>query len=219
MRKRKKITSLLVAITFLVIVSYLLQKRIIYIDTQQVKEFIHSFGLLGPIVFMILNAVSIVFAPVTALPFWAASLALYGFWQTLFYILISFNVGAVINFWIARKWGRPIVLKLVGKKGINEVDKITEVVGLHTLLFVRLIGGASSDYVAYAAGLTNMKFRPYFLITFLATPPSMILNVYVIYGALSLKPIFIIFGLIGYTLSVVLPLWVYHHQRKKLNSQ
>lgn len=217
--KKKKVFLWLFLVILLILIIYLFQKRVVYIDTEQVKEFIRSFGILGPIVFMILNALSIVFSPVTALPFWAASLALYGFWQTLLYILISFNLGAIANFWIARKWGRPIVLKLVGKKGINEVDKITEVIGLHTLLIVRLIGGASSDYVAYAAGLTNMKFKPYILITFLATPPSMTLNVYIIYGALSLKPIFVLLGLVGYTLSVVLPLWIYHHQKKKLNPQ
>ncbi len=214
MDRKKKILLLVFFLTLIPLSLYFFQRQAIRIDTAQVREFIRSFGILGPIVFMILNAFSIVFAPITALPFWAASLALYGFWQTLIYILISFNIGAVANFWIARKWGRPVVRKLVGKKGIEKVDEITEVVGLQMLLIVRLIGGASSDYVAYAAGLTNFEFKPYFFITLFASVPVMILNVYVIYGALSLRPAFFLFGIVGYILSIVLPLWVYQRQKK-----
>jgi uncharacterized membrane protein YdjX (TVP38/TMEM64 family) len=218
-KQKKKITSLLVVIALLIFVVYLFQRGEIQVDSQQIREFIRSFGLLGPIVFMILNALSIVFAPLTALPFWVASLALYGFWPTLFYIFISFQGGAIANFWIARQWGRPAVRRFVGKKGLENVDEMTEVVGLPILLLIRLIGGASSDYVAYASGLTNMKFKPYFLITLFASPPATFLNVYIIDQALDLKPAYFVFGIVGYLLSIFVPLWVYQRQRKKLNSQ
>ncbi len=214
--KKKKITSFWVAVIFFVIVIYLSQRGVINIDSQQIREFIRSFGILGPMVFMILNVLSIVFAPLTSLPFWVASLALYGFWPTLFYIFISFQGGAIANFWIARRWGRPAVKRFVGKKGFQNVDEMTEVVGLPILLLIRLIGGASSDYVAYAAGLTNMKFKPFFLITLFASPPAMFLNVYIIDQALDLKPAYFVFGVVGYLLSIFIPLWVYQRQRKKL---
>ena len=217
--RKKKITSLLVALILLAVLIFFFQKRVINIDTQQVKEFIRSFGLLGPLVFMVLNSLSIVFAPLTALPFWVASLALFGFGPTLFYIFISFNLGAVVNFTIARRWGRPAVRRFVGKKGLENVDEMTEVVGLPILLLIRLIGGASSDYVAYASGLTNMKFKPYFLITLFASPPATFINVYIIDQALDLKPAYFVFGIVGYLLSIFIPLWVYQRQRKKLNTQ
>ena len=216
MKRKKKFIFGVFIILLVILVLYFLQKQGPQFNTAQVKEFIRSFGILGPIVFMFFNTASIVFAPITALPLWAASLALYGFWPTLFYIFISFYGGAVANFWIARRWGRPAVSQLVGKKGIKKVDEMTEVVGLQILLIVRLIGGASSDYVAYAAGLTNIEFKPYFLITFFASIPIQALNVYVIHQALSLKPAFFFLGVIGYLLSIALPLWVYHRQRKKL---
>lgn len=215
MKRKKKIILGIILLILIPLTFYLIQKRT-NIEADQIKEFIRSFGILGPLVFMILNSVFIVFAPLTSFPLWVASLALYGFWQTLCYVWISFNVGAVVNFWIARRWGRPVVSKLVGKKGVEKVDEITEVIGLQVLLIIRLIGGASSDYVAYAAGLTNMKFKPYFLVTLLASPPTTFINVYVIYQIISLKPTFFFFGIAGYLLTVIVPIFVYHRQRKKL---
>jgi uncharacterized membrane protein YdjX (TVP38/TMEM64 family) len=216
MKGRKKFLYGILVFLLVVLGLYFFQKQGPQFNTTQVKELIRSFGILGPLVFMLFNTASIVFAPLTALPLWAASLALYGFWPTLLYIFISFYGGAIANFWIARRWGRPVVSKFVGKKGIKKVDEMTEVVGLQILLIIRLIGGASSDYVAYAAGLTNIEFKPYFIITFFASIPIQALNVYVIHQALSLRYTFLLLAIIGYALSVILPLWVYQRQRKKL---
>jgi uncharacterized membrane protein YdjX (TVP38/TMEM64 family) len=219
MKRIKGIAFWAVIILVIILSLYYLQEWFPQLKTAEVREFIRSFGLLGPIVFMVLNILSIVFAPLTALPFWAASLALFGFWPTLLYIFISFQGGAIANFWIARKWGRPAVRRFVGKKGLENVDEMTEIVGLPILLLIRLIGGASSDYVAYASGLTNMKFKPYFLITLFASPPATFLNVYVIDQALDLKPTYLILGIGVYLLTIFLPLGVYQRQRKKLNTQ
>jgi uncharacterized membrane protein YdjX (TVP38/TMEM64 family) len=218
-RKKRKFVFAVFIILLIVFVLYFFQKQGPQFNTAQVKELIRSFGILGPIVFMLFNTASIVFAPITALPLWAASLALYGFWQTLLFIFISFYGGAVVNFWIARRWGRPVVSKFVGKKGIKKVDEMTEVVGLQILLIIRLIGGASSDYVAYAAGLTNIEFKPYFIITFFASIPIQALNVYVIHQALSLKYTFLLLAIIGYALSVILPLWVYRREKRRLKGK
>jgi len=215
--KKKKITSLLVAIILLVILIYLLQKRIIYIDTQQIKEFIRSFGILGPIVLIVLITATIVISPLASLPFWFASLALFGFWLTCFFIIISNSIGSAINFLIAQRFGRPVVTKLVGKKGIEKIDRVTEIIGLKMLFIARLVGGASADYVSYAAGLTSMKFKPYFIISVFAAIPMIFLNLFFLDRILTFNPLFIaVLAPLGYALALVFPLVVYKWPKKKL---
>jgi len=216
MKGKKKIASLLVAITLLVILIYLLQKRIVDIDTQQIKEFIRSFGILGPIVLVVLITATIIISPLASLPFWFASLALFGFWLTCFFIIISNSIGSVINFLIAQKWGRPVVARLVGKKGIEKIDGVTEIIGLKMLFIARLFGGASADYVSYAAGLTAMKFRPYFMISIFVAMPMIFLNIFFLDKILTFNPLFIaVLAPLGYVLALVFPLVVYKWPKKK----
>lgn len=215
MRKKKIIFLAAIAIAIIFIL-YLIHEETFRIDTEQIKAFIRSFGILGPIVLVVLITATIVISPLASLPFWFASLALFGYWSTCFYIIISNSVGSAINFLIAQKWGRPVVAKLVGKKGIEKIDGVTEIIGLKMLFIARLFGGASADYVSYAAGLTAMKFRPYLLISIFVAMPMIFLNVYLLDKVLDLNPVYIaLLAPLGYVLALVFPLVVYKWPKKK----
>lgn len=207
------LTGVLLALVLLLV---FIQKQTLQLDIRHLKEFIRSFGALGPIVFITLNIISIVFSPLTSFPFWVASLALFGFLPTCFYIMVGNSAGSIINFLIAKRFGRPLVANLVGKKGIEKIDEITEMVGLKTLFLARLVGGAATDYVSYAAGLTSMKFKQYTLISIFVTIPMILLNVYLLNRALAFKPIYIlILGAWGYILAIIFPLLVYKKKKDR----
>lgn len=208
---RKKIIWLAAFIALIAFILYFIHRQSFYFDVERIKEFVLTFGALGPIILIVINIGTIVFSPLTSFPFWLASLTLYGFWLTCFYVLIAGVGGAVANFLIARRFGRPIVAKLVGKKGIKMIDEFTEIVGLKTLFIARIFGSAATDYISYAAGLTSMPFKPYFLISFFVPIPGTILNIYVVDKALNLKPLyFLLFVVWGYVLAVGIPLIVYY---------
>ncbi len=84
------------------------------------------------------------------------------------------------------------------------------------LFIARLFGGASADYVSYAAGLTSMEFKPYLIISVFAAIPMICLNVFVLGKVLTLKPLYIaLLTPIGYVLALVFPLVVYKWPKKK----
>lgn len=214
--KLKKLAAWIVA-ALLVIAGLLLLQRITYrFDAEEIKAFVRSFGILGPAVLMILMILTIIISPLASLPFWLASIALYGNWQTCLFIFISNSVGVAVNFLIAKHWGRPVVAKLVGKKGVEKIDNVTEIIGLKMLFIARLFGGASADYVSYAAGLTAMEFRPYLLISVFVSIPMICLNVFLLGKVLMLKPLYIaLLAPVGYILALVFPLVVYKWPKKK----
>lgn len=214
-RGKKKII-LGVAIAILVVfLTYFFQKQSFQLDVERIKEFVRSLGIFGSLALIFLMVISIVFAPLAVFPFWVASLALYGFGTTLISVILANNLGAAINFWLARRFGQPLVIKLVGKKGIEKIDEIAETVGLQTLIIWRFLGGVGSDYLSYAAGLTLMKFKLYFLISFFATLPMVMLNLFIIHKALTFNPLyFLVLIALGYILAIGFPLMVYKRKQK-----
>ena len=216
MKGKKKILFGLFIITLILLILYLIQRQFPQLNPAQIKAFIRSFGILGPIVLVVLITATIIISPLASLPFWFASLALFGFWLTCFFIIISNSIGSAINFLIAQRFGRPVVAKLVGKKGIEKIDGVTEIIGLKMLFIARLFGGASADYVSYAAGLTAMKFRPYFMISIFVAIPMIFLNIFFLDKILTFNPLFIaVLAPLGYVLALVFPLVVYKWPKKK----
>lgn len=209
MNKRlKTIISLLGLIVVLVLGAYLLQQ---IGDRLPIKEYAQQLGILGYVFVLAGIVLGGVVVPLSTLPFLFAGLALYGFWPTfVLYYLGNTIIAPIIDFWIARKYGRPTVLKLAGKKAIVQIDKLTEVAGVKALIVLRFFGGILFDSISYAMGLTSMGFKRYLLITAFCPIPGMILVMYFLYKGLSSSPLFL--GIIvvwGYLAGALTFYWLY----------
>ena len=120
----------------------------------------------GKVVYVLFLILSTIVAPITSLPLWPVALFTYGYRTAVLLTFFGNVSGAMVNFLLARKFGRPLVEKLVGGKGIKEIDKFTDVVGWKAFLWLRILGNISFDVISYAMGLTNIRILVYFLITF-----------------------------------------------------
>ena len=68
-------------------------------------------------------------------------------------------VAAVVGFFIARKGGRSLAIKLVGEKGINFADNWFNRWGAWAILLGRFAPFIPFDAISYSAGLTKMKLK------------------------------------------------------------
>ena len=87
--------------------------------------------------------------------------------------------GAAICFFIAKYFGREVVEKLTSKTALNSVDGFFNRYGKYAILIARLLPFVSFDIVSYAAGLTSMKFWPFFWATGLGQLPATLIYSYV----------------------------------------
>ena len=87
--------------------------------------------------------------------------------------------GAAICFFIAKYFGREVVEKLTSKAALNSVDGFFNRYGKYAILIARLLPFVSFDIVSYAAGLTSMKFWPFFWATGLGQLPATLIYSYV----------------------------------------
>ena len=180
------------------------------LDTVKVRELILLKGILGPVILIIADALSIIISPLTSFPLWLTSLAVFGFWPSLIYIYIGNNIGNITAFLISKYYGRPIVKKLVGIKNIGKVDEFVSLIGVKPLFLIRLFAGAASDYISYAAGLTNISVRTYILVNSVATIPSIIIQLLILERTISVNPAFFIaFVVWGYAAAFGLSIYLY----------
>ena len=166
--KKRLLYLALIALLFLLI--YLLGNRI---DSAAIANTVKRVGIFGPIVYILVTTSTFVIAPVSGTPAIFAGFLLFGnYFQLLVYLAAV--LGMAINFWIARLWGRRLVVKLVGESNMDRVDEFTKDYGLKSLILLRLFQGNLLDFISYAFGLTKMKFLPYILVSALAPLPYLL---------------------------------------------
>jgi uncharacterized membrane protein YdjX (TVP38/TMEM64 family) len=205
-----------IAVMAVLVVTIFLIKMSANLDAEAVKEFIRSFGILGPLVFIFINAVTIIFSPLTSFPLWLASLSIYGFWPTLIYVYIGNNLGNLAAFIIAKHFGRPLIARFVGENNIKKVDEFVDLVGVKPLFVARLVGGAGSDYISYAAGLTKIKARTYLTINLAAMGPSIFIQLLILEKTITVNPIYLLIFIIwGYVAAFAFTIYLYRKKKRE----
>ena len=121
------------------------------LDQHALENFIRSYGTQAAVVSFFLMILQAIVAS------WSSAMA-----------------GAALCFFIARILGRGAVEKLTGKTVLNNMDAFFERYGKHTILVCRLLPFVPFDPVSYAAGLTSIRFRHFFIATGIGQLPATI---------------------------------------------
>ena len=149
---------------FIVVVSLAmaLVGRIVPGDT--IRSVMHDAGSWGVVLLIFCLWITNVVAPLSGSPFLFAGFYLYG-QISVFYAFIAAVIASISNFWIARIWGRGIVVKLAGEESLKKIDHLSKNYGVQTLFVFRLFLKEFHDVISYAYGLTNISFKDYFMVS------------------------------------------------------
>jgi uncharacterized membrane protein YdjX (TVP38/TMEM64 family) len=136
-------------------------------------------GVLGMVVYVGLGFFATVVAPVTTLPLVPVAVALWGPLLTALLSVAGWFAGSLVAFWIARRWGRPIVARVVSLEKVAEFERVLGV--RHQFLTILLLRIAvPADVLSYALGLfSSVGWRTYALATLLGIMPFAFLFAYV----------------------------------------
>lgn len=149
------------------------------LDLDSLKQYILSYGALAPIISFVLMLVQSVAAPLPAFLITFSNAALFGWVWGAVLSWSSAMAGAALCFFIAKFLGRDVVERLTRKYAIDSIDEFFDKYGKYTILVCRLLPFISFDIVSYAAGLTSMKFLPFFIATGIGQLPATIVYSYV----------------------------------------
>ena len=148
-------------------------------DFKTMRDFVANYGAYAAAVSFFLMIFQSIAAPLPAFIITLANANLFGWWKGAILSWSSAMAGAAICFYIARVLGRGAAERLTSRAGLQSIDRFFERYGTHSILIARLLPFISFDLVSYAAGLTSMKFLPFFIATGVGQLPATVVYSYV----------------------------------------
>jgi uncharacterized membrane protein YdjX (TVP38/TMEM64 family) len=148
-------------------------------DREQVLAWVQRLGVWGPVAIVLLQLAQTVLAPIPGQVIGAVSGYLYGPWLGTLYSMIGVAVGSFINFWLARRLGRPLVVRLIGGQSIARLDVLVDRGGALFFFLLWLIPFTPDDLVSLAAGLTLMSGHQFLILMLLGRLPGVLVAVWV----------------------------------------
>lgn len=129
-----------------------------------VKEWVESAGPWAPLAVIAAKASTIIFAPLNGSFLYPLSGGLFGFGEGLLYATLGDIIGCSTAFFLSRRFGRRFVDKMLGKEDIFLGRVLTTMGSVRGFFMTRLILITAQDLLAYAAGLTRLRYIHFILI-------------------------------------------------------
>ena len=136
-----------------------------YLNDGTLETKVAALGLWTPIVIILLKISTLVFAPLGGTPIYIISGAIYGP-ATGFIICFTGDViGSTVCFSISRKYGIRAVKFFAGRGDVDKVKKIFSLLNnTRSFIKARVASMAIPELIAYAAGLSEIKFLKFLLL-------------------------------------------------------
>ena len=142
---------------------------------EQVREFIRSFGVWAPAIYLLAYGQPLVPLPASIMTGLGGALFGRG-WGTLA-ALIGATLRAAMEFLVARLLGRDVVAKLL-KGQVAALDQKLGQNSFRAVFLIRLIPNLPFDIQNYGFGFSQVRPAPYLAATFLGIMPGCFVFVY-----------------------------------------
>jgi uncharacterized membrane protein YdjX (TVP38/TMEM64 family) len=149
-------------------------------NLDQVIKLIRSWGVVAPLMSVLLMIAQAVVAPIPAFLVTAANGMIFGsFWGALI-SWIGALMGALTSFCIARLFGNLALRKIVrNQKTVEFIRRAGEKRGFYVILVSRLLPFISFDIISYMAGLSGIRPRAFIFGTALGMLPATIIYTFI----------------------------------------
>ncbi len=99
---------------------------------------------------------------------------LFHFWLGLILSLFGAALGTVATYYLAKLLGHDAMHLIFGEEKIsNALNRINSKKGVIVVFLIYLIPGIPKDLCTYAAGLSEMKLKPFLIISLIGRTPGM----------------------------------------------
>ena len=108
----------------------------------------------------------------------AAGLA-FGWFGGFLLVTAGIATGTIIIFFVLRKFGKPLIVRLLGEKDMRRIDRLNSNPKKETIIFwIFFIPGLPKDLLTYAAAFFDIPIQRFLLLTLIARIPSIITSTY-----------------------------------------
>ncbi len=157
-------------------------------NQDQVRAWVEGLGGWGPLAIILLEMIQALLAPIPGQAIEAVSGYLYGPWWGTLYPMIGMAMGSFLTFSLARRFGRPLAIRLIGKQAMARLDDLVRRGGAPFFFLIWLLPFAPHDLACFAAGLTPMPIRQFMVLMLLGRLPGVFVSVWVGANAARIEP-------------------------------
>ena len=137
----------------------------LFVNRRHLVSFIKEHRAYATLLFIGLQALQVVAAPVPGEVTGFAGGIIFGPVWGVVYSSIGLTIGSWIAFMLARLLGRPLVERMVSLETIRRYDYVMKHKGLLLAFLMFLIPGFPKDFLCYLLGLGHMRQRDFLLIS------------------------------------------------------
>lgn len=144
----------------------------LFTDEAVMKHYLGQFGPVAPIAFIIIQLVQVVVPVIPGSITIPIGILVFGHVYGFVLNFTGIMIGSVINFYLAKKYGRPFVRSIVSEKQYQKyIGKIEDNDTFNRFFTACMFFPVTpADLLCYLAGLSNMSFKYFFISLFAGKP-------------------------------------------------
>jgi len=141
-------------------------------DHQYMKDKLVEWGAAAPIIFIVIQSLQVVIAPIPGEVTGILGGFVFGQWMGFIYSTVGLTAGSLMAFALGRWLGDAYVRNLVSEETWNKLGFIVEAEGTILCFIIYLIPGLPKDIVCYLFGLSPMPFWVFAVVSTLGRIPG-----------------------------------------------
>lgn len=143
-----------------------------YSSKREVRQFLARSGAYAPVVFVTLQSLQVVLAPIPGEATGFLGGMVFGTWLGFTYSTIGLTLGSALAFGLGRWLGLPLVRRLVSGEVYHKFDFLARTGAEMVTLALFLIPGFPKDYLCFILGVSPLPFRTFLVLTAFGRMPG-----------------------------------------------
>jgi uncharacterized membrane protein YdjX (TVP38/TMEM64 family) len=129
------------------------------LDNQRISGFITSFGVAAPFMFILIQILQVVIAPVPGEATGFIGGYLFGAMPGFLYSTVGLTLGSWINLALGRFLGKKVVRKIISPAHMVKFDRILKHQGVIIFFIFFIIPGFPKDYLCLFLGVSKVPLQ------------------------------------------------------------
>jgi uncharacterized membrane protein YdjX (TVP38/TMEM64 family) len=179
------------------------------VERERFAAYVASYGAAAPLVFMGIQILQVIFAPIPGELTGVVGGFLFGAFKGCIYSTVALTVGSWINFSIGRFLGKRWVRKIVPGHRLARFDHIVRHQGVLVVFILFLIPGFPKDYLCLVIGVSTMPMRVFLILAGIGRIPGTLMLS--LQGALVFEKNYFVFWLVV-AINLLIVYYGYHYR-------
>ncbi len=181
-QRRKKIYTivkfaiLLILVVGIPLYIFLFHREVftVFRSVETIQNFFEAHKSESVLIYLGGQILQVVIAAIPGQAFQLAAGYFFGFFQGLLWSVVGVILGTIVTFFLARILGRDAMYLIFGEKKLQSfIDKLNSKRAYLLVFIIYLIPGIPKDLFNYAAGVSEINFKAFLILSSLGRIPGM----------------------------------------------